>query len=227
VPVFAFGQTPHYSYARPLIDFPKKTVPSTAHPMSRWVAFFGAVSTVYSCGALPCRAPPLPTSACFVPTALCGMPRAGTTLEKSRFDNRGQERLAVLPRCCVMLIPNTRGRCSQVANQTASLAAACHAWHARLPLPALHHPSLQPATGVPTSVLMSCTVDYAKQLGCPCLTFCLLAACRLARQIGYLPLLAWGWMGTALPKRVSSCLIKAGISLDNSIQKLPATCTNC
>lgn len=35
VPVFAFGQTPHYSYARPLIDFPRKVVPTGGNPMSR------------------------------------------------------------------------------------------------------------------------------------------------------------------------------------------------
>ncbi|GAB4815443.1 hypothetical protein N2152v2_002489 [Parachlorella kessleri] len=35
VPAFSFGQTPHYTYARPLIDWPSKVLPTSAHPMSR------------------------------------------------------------------------------------------------------------------------------------------------------------------------------------------------
>lgn len=35
VPVFAFGQTPHYTYHRPFIDWPHNVVPTPAHPVSR------------------------------------------------------------------------------------------------------------------------------------------------------------------------------------------------
>lgn len=60
VPVFAFGQTPHYTYSRPFIDWPKKVVPTSAHPISRLARQIGYLPMVawgWMGTAMPRRVP--------------------------------------------------------------------------------------------------------------------------------------------------------------------------